>query len=86
MLVPTITLDGLLGSVLPPTLVKIDVEGAEVEVLRGAERLLSSVRPVLYLETVGSTHSQCERILQAAGYDLTKGAELNWLCLPKPTR
>ena len=82
ILVPTITLDGLLESVLPPTLVKIDVEGSEVEVLRGAERLLNDIRPVLYLETVDSTHSQCESILKAAGYDLVRGAEMNWICLP----
>ena len=33
-----------------PTLVKIDVEGGEVETLRGAERLFSEARPVLICE------------------------------------
>lgn len=83
ILVPTVTLDQLLDAVLPPTLVKIDVEGAEVEVLKGATRLLRECRPVLYLETGRDTHEECARILTAAGYTLTKGAELNWLCAPK---
>lgn len=83
ILVPTITLDGLLDSVLPPTFVKIDVEGAEVEVLNGARRLLREVRPVIYLETVQVTHAACALILEDAGYTLTKGAEMNWLCTPQ---
>jgi FkbM family methyltransferase len=34
----------------PPTLIKIDVEGAEAEVLYGLERTISSVQPSLYIE------------------------------------
>jgi FkbM family methyltransferase len=83
MLVPTITLDSLLDVVLPPTLVKIDVEGAEIEVLQGASRLLNEIGPIIYLETVDETHEACERILAAAGYELTKGAEMNWMCVPR---
>ena len=33
-----------------PGFVKIDVEGAELTVLQGAERLLSEVRPSVYIE------------------------------------
>lgn len=83
MLVPTITLDALLDAALAPTLVKIDVEGAEVDVLRGAERLLNDIRPILYLEIVDSTRAECERILVGAGYDMVRSAEMNWTCLPQ---
>lgn len=83
MLVPTITLDGLLDATLAPTLVKIDVEGAEIEVLRGAERVLNEIRPILYLEIVDATRAECQRILGAAGYEMVQGAEMNWTCLPR---
>ena len=83
MIVSTITLDSLLDVVFPPTLVKIDVEGAELEVLSGASRLLNEIRPMLYLETVDTTHSFCEKILRDAGYILTEGAEMNWICTPQ---
>lgn len=48
-----VTLDGLLatGVVVPPRVIKLDVEGSEMSALRGAERLLSSdAPPVLILE------------------------------------
>ena len=34
-------------------MIKIDVEGMEMDVLRGAEKLLSSARPLLYVEVMG---------------------------------
>lgn len=43
-------LDMLLGELRAPSVVKIDVEGFELEVLKGAERLLSEVRPILLME------------------------------------
>ena len=79
--VPTITLDTLLDSCGPPTLIKIDVEGAEAAALRGAARLLRDVRPTFYLEIVpGETATRA--ILEAADYRLTAIAEMNWLAEP----
>ena len=40
-----VTLDWLLESLAPPSVLKIDVEGAEMEVLAGANRLFETVRP-----------------------------------------
>jgi FkbM family methyltransferase len=51
--VPTVTLDHLLNRYPIPDFLKIDVEGAEYQVLQGANRLLSLVRPKIYVE-VGS--------------------------------
>ena len=50
--VPTVSLDGLVDSkkILPPSMVKIDVEGGEVEVLKGMNRILIQHRPVVIYE------------------------------------
>jgi FkbM family methyltransferase len=49
--VEVVTLDQLAGELGAPQLVKIDVEGAEVDVLRGGERLLGGeARPALLVE------------------------------------
>jgi FkbM family methyltransferase len=52
--VPCLMLDTLLESLPAPEFIKIDVEGAEVMVLQGAGRMLSEIRPVIYME-VGPT-------------------------------
>jgi FkbM family methyltransferase len=82
LMVPTITLDQLLENFGPPTIVKIDVEGAEVEVLKGGRRLLEEARPIIYIEATPKTYPECEEILSRSGYSLTKAAELNWLATP----
>jgi FkbM family methyltransferase len=51
--VQTCTLDHLLESYPMPDFLKVDVEGAEYQVLQGANRMLSEVRPKIYVE-VGS--------------------------------
>jgi FkbM family methyltransferase len=50
------TLDAELADLIP-TVVKIDVEGAELDVLRGGRSLLSRTRPVLIFEHVSETAS-----------------------------
>jgi FkbM family methyltransferase len=44
------TLDSALPEGYAPTLVKIDVEGAELEVLEGAECMLATCRPIVVFE------------------------------------
>ena len=48
--VATTTLDAELTSLGPPTLVKIDVERYEGEVIAGGQRLFNDVRPLLIIE------------------------------------
>jgi FkbM family methyltransferase len=79
---PTVTLDLLLGQFGPPTLIKIDVEGAEADVLRGASRLLKH-KPVIYLEVSDHTMAECRTILEDAGYRLESRGGPNWLALPR---
>jgi hypothetical protein len=50
---------------------KIDVEGAEVGVLRGAARLIQRARPTIFLSTHGAeVHAECCRLLNSWGYTL----------------
>ena len=39
------------GNLFAPDVIKIDVEGAEYEVLRGAENLIETSHPILFLDT-----------------------------------
>jgi FkbM family methyltransferase len=64
---PVITLDELFDRFGRPDLIKIDVEGAEAAVLRGANRLLAA-KPVLIIETGNETEAEIAAILSAAGY------------------
>ena len=54
-----------------PTLMKIDVEGAEHSILKGAARLLIEKRPVIILSTHGSEIKElCCTLLSKLGYIL----------------
>jgi hypothetical protein len=77
--IPVRRLDGLVEDgtmpVLDPVFLKIDVEGGEAGVLRGAARLLDHHRPVIYLECQasllarhGETPARVWDVLREAGY------------------
>lgn len=52
-----------------PTTLKIDVEGAELHVLRGATRLLTDAKPKILLSTHGqAVHERCLSLLCDYGY------------------
>jgi FkbM family methyltransferase len=64
------TLDSELPSPLAPTVMKIDVEGGEAAVFRGATRLLSgSLRDIVF-EDHGTFPTPAMRLLLDAGYTL----------------
>jgi hypothetical protein len=71
--VPAVTLDSLLER-STPQLVKIDVEGAELLCLRGAERLLREVRPVLICEVAEENADEAGAILHRHGYEMQDAA------------
>lgn len=55
-----------------PTVIKIDVEGAEAAVLRGGLEMLRGARPVLFLSTHGpQIHAECADLLHHLGYQAT---------------
>jgi FkbM family methyltransferase len=51
----------------PPDVCKIDVEGAEVDVLRGMMQTLLKYKPVIVCDTHG-THKEVAAVLEEAGY------------------
>jgi len=46
---PQITIDAVSNMIKPPTAISIDVEGAEFEVLKGAEKTLKQYKPKIWL-------------------------------------
>ena len=60
---------------LRPRHLKIDVEGAEMAVLRGGQRLIEKYRPTIFLSThekiVPGIHRQCCELLLQWGYSLS---------------
>jgi hypothetical protein len=65
----TVTLDDLADRTFLPDVVKIDVEGAEAEVLAGAGRVLTERRPGLVVEVHSAeVEQECLEILRWHGY------------------
>jgi FkbM family methyltransferase len=71
--VKAVAIDALVsaGEIPPPDCIKIDVEGAEADVLRGAMSTLSEHRPVILLATHGAERTvECRKLLAELGYGL----------------
>lgn len=47
--VPIVTIDAIANDVLAPNAITVDVEGAELLVMRGAQNTLESVRPIVWI-------------------------------------
>ena len=69
--VQSTTLDSFSREKPMPQLLKIDVEGAEHNVLTGAMNVLVNARPTIFLATHGKeVHAACCELLQKVGYTL----------------
>ncbi|HQR65791.1 MAG TPA: FkbM family methyltransferase [Thermoanaerobaculia bacterium] len=69
----TFALDDLLRWIPAPSVVKVDVEGAEAEVLQGARVLLEEHRPVVILEVGEQGAAEVTHILKSRSYCLFDG-------------
>jgi FkbM family methyltransferase len=63
--------DFVASSDRPPTLIKIDVEGFELQVLRGARATLASHRPVVICEVRAGIWPEVQALMADGGYDWT---------------
>jgi FkbM family methyltransferase len=71
MRVAAVALDAFVaqGRAAPPTVIKMDIEGAESQALAGAEQVLRTHRPRIFLSTHGwQQHEACGRFLESLGY------------------
>jgi FkbM family methyltransferase len=73
MEIQTVSLDNLVEreTLRPPSVLKIDIEGAEYKALQGANQLITAHMPTIFLATHGSeVHCQCMEYLDRLGYQL----------------
>jgi FkbM family methyltransferase len=69
-LIPVLTLDWLAGKLPPPNVLKIDVDGAEMRVLRGGAALLRKHRPIILTEVYERNADEATAFLHDLGYTL----------------
>ena len=81
--VQTVTIDRLSSSLNSEfTVLKIDVENAEVEALKGAEQTLKHVKEVVIEYHSDSLKRECEQILERNGFKVTSvrpKKDMTWL-------
>lgn len=68
VLVPCVPLDWLLDHLPAPDFLKVDVEGAELAVVEGGERLFREVRPLMIVETAPENGAAMAALMQRHGY------------------
>lgn len=73
-MLPSMPLDYLLEHFPAPQVLKIDVEGAELQVLHGARSVLSNARPLIYCEVATDKATEVTELLLAHRYRLWDGA------------
>jgi FkbM family methyltransferase len=76
------TLDDLLDELDTPDFVKLDVEEAELDCLRGARELLTSVRPILVMELHRDADiDEANKLLEE--YELHRVSSRHWIALSR---
>ena len=80
LIVPILSLDIIFETLPAPTLIKIDVEGAEWAILQGAEKLIDKSHPIIVVEVGSKSCKKTIEYLLSKKYqlsDLYTGCELD---------
>ncbi len=89
LLVRTESLDVLRAEekIEPPSVMKVDIEGAERAFLRGARETIDETMPLIFLATHGeSIHRDCVRMLDEIGYEcqpISEDLQDELICTPR---
>jgi FkbM family methyltransferase len=70
----TVSLDFLLEHFPPPSVLKIDAEAAEVRILQGSQKLLSTARPIIWCEVSPENSEAVANLLHEHGYEIYAAA------------
>jgi FkbM family methyltransferase len=81
--VPTVTLDSF--QLRRADLIKIDVEGMEIDALQGGINCIGNLRPILFIETIKSDKSTLAGWLQNLGYRIIESG-MNFLAIHNTDR
>jgi FkbM family methyltransferase len=68
--VATTTLDTMLDIFKTPDFIKIDIEGAELMAIQGADRLVADARPIFYIEVSSKSSTEIYERFVAADYSV----------------
>lgn len=67
--------------------IKIDVEGMEEEVLKGAAQTIKKNKPRIWIESFPEHYPEVDKILKSYGYELRKAmSEANYIYIPVSTQ
>jgi FkbM family methyltransferase len=65
-----------------PSVIKLDVERHELEVIKGAWRTISTHRPAMYIEILDPKNDDIVKLLTPLGYKMIPRPENNYLFIP----
>ena len=69
-MVPAVTGDELLKAWRSPDFIKMDVEGAELDALRGCDTVLADCRPIFYIEVAPENQQSVTQLFRQYDYEI----------------